>query len=62
VLYQEAFGKDSVYMVVETKNFEEDLRKAKAAKVDGRSVSINDLCIYLTSPKEGGINYVFSKQ
>lgn len=62
VLYQEAFGKDSVYMVVETKNFEEDLRKAKAAKVDGRSVSINDLCIYLTSPKEGGIDYVFSKQ
>jgi len=62
VLYEETFGKDSVYMVVETKNFEEDLKVAKASKVEGKTVSINDLCIYLTSPKEGGINYVFSKQ
>jgi ABC-2 type transport system ATP-binding protein len=62
VLYEESFGKDSIYLVVETKNFEEDLKAAKVITVDAKSVSTNDLCIYLTSPKEGGINYVFSKE
>lgn len=62
VLYEETFGKDSIYLVVETKNFQEDLIAAKAISIDGNSVSTNDLCIYLTSPKEGGVNYVFSKE
>lgn len=62
VLYEESFGKDSIYLVVETKNFEEDVKAAQTINVDAKSVSTNDLCIYLTSPKEGGINYVFSKE
>jgi len=62
VLYEESFGKDSIYLVVETKNFQEDLIAAKAINIDVNSVSTNDLCIYLTSPKEGGINYVFSQE
>jgi ABC-2 type transport system ATP-binding protein len=62
MLYEESFGKDSVYLVVQTNNFEEDLKAAKAINIDAKPVSTNDLCIYLTSPKEGGINYVFSKE
>jgi ABC-2 type transport system ATP-binding protein len=62
VLYEESFGKDSIYLVVETRNFQEDLRAAKAVNIDAKSVSTNDLCIYLTNPRERGINYVFSKE
>ena len=62
VLYEESFGKDSIYLVVETKNFQEDLNAAKAINIDTKSVSTNDLCIYLTSSKEGGINYVFGEE
>ena len=62
VLYEENFGKDSIYIVVETKNFQEDLKAAKANNIEGKSVSTNDLCIYLTNPRGGGINYVFSKE
>ncbi|MBK5242301.1 hypothetical protein [Clostridium sp.] len=62
VLYEEHFGKDSVYLVVETKNFEEDLNDAKVNNIEAKSVSTNDLCIYLTGPKKGGISNVFSKE
>jgi ABC-2 type transport system ATP-binding protein len=61
VLYEESFGKDSIYLVIETNNFKEDISEARALNIDAKSVSTNDLCIYLTTPKEGGINYVFSK-
>ena len=62
VLYEENFGTDSIYLVVETKNFQEDLMAAKAINIEAKLISTSDLCIYLTSPKEGGINYVFSKE
>jgi len=62
VLYEENFGKDSIYVVIQTNNFQEDLNTAKANNIDVNSVSTNDLCIYLTSPKEGGISNVFSKE
>jgi ABC-2 type transport system ATP-binding protein len=62
VLYEENFGKDSIYLVVETMNFQEDINAAKAINIDAKSVSTNDLCIYLTNPKEGGINYVFGEK
>ncbi|MCJ7691453.1 MAG: ABC transporter ATP-binding protein, partial [Clostridiaceae bacterium] len=62
VLYEEKFGKDSVCLVIETKNSQEDLNAAKANNIEAKSVSTNDLCIYLTSPKKGGISNVFSKE
>ena len=62
VLYEENFGKDSIYLVIETKNFQEDIYASKAINIDAKSVSTNDLCIYLTNPKEGGINYVFGEK
>lgn len=62
VLYEESFGKDSIYLVIETNNFQEDMSEARAINIDAKSVSTNDLCIYLTNPKQGGINYVFSKE
>ena len=34
VLYEESFGKDSIYLVIETKNFEEDLKAAKAINIE----------------------------
>ena len=62
VLYKEGFGKDSMYVVVETANFQEDLTVAKNFGVEAKFVSANDLCIYLTSIKEGGIQYVFNEE
>lgn len=62
VLYEENFGKDSIYLVIETNDFQKDLQAAKAINIETKQVSTNDLCIYLTSPKEGGINDVFSKE
>jgi len=60
ILYKEAFGKDSIYVVAETENYEIDIEAAKSLGIEVKAVSCSDLCIYLTSPKKGGINYVFS--
>jgi len=62
ILYKESFGKDSSYAVVETGDFQGEVAAAKNLGIDVKAVSSNDLCIYLTNPKEGGINYVFDKE
>jgi ABC-2 type transport system ATP-binding protein len=62
VIHVESFGRDSLYAVVKTENFEGDVRLAKAEGIEAGAVSASDLCIYLTSEREGGIDYVFSKE
>jgi len=62
IIYKESFGKDSVYAVVERSDFEGEIDAAKKLGIDAKTVSPNDLCIYITSPKKGGINYVFDEE
>jgi ABC-2 type transport system ATP-binding protein len=61
VIHEESFGKDSIYTVCETINLQAELKEAKLQGVEAKAISPNDLCIYLTNPRKGGIDYVFSK-
>lgn len=61
IIHEESFGKDSIFVVCETSNFGEEFKSAKLQGVEAKAISPNDLCIYLTNPREGGIDYVFSK-
>lgn len=61
VIHEESFGKDSIFVVCETINFQAEFNEAKLQGIEAKAISPNDLCIYLTSPREGGIGYVFSK-
>lgn len=62
VLHEESFGKDSLYLVMATSDFQRDFNSAREKGIEARTVSPNDLCIYLTSDHKGGIQYVFSKE
>lgn len=61
IIHEESFGKDSIFVVCETSNFIEEFKAAKLQGVEAKAISPNELCIYLTSLREGGIDYVFSK-
>jgi ABC-2 type transport system ATP-binding protein len=62
VIYEEAFGKDNIYQVVKTIDFQGEQAVAKLNGVEAKTVSSNDLCIYLTEHRKGGISNVFSKK
>lgn len=61
VIYARHIGDDYAYWVVKSNLTEQELHKAKLAGVDITAVAAADLCLYLTSPKKGGIDDVFDE-
>ena len=62
ILFQEDVGKDYRYAVIEVQNYEDAVRNGKESGVEVKPVSASDLCIYLTSSREGGIDDVFRNE
>lgn len=52
---------DHAYVVVKNDFFEEELQNARLAGMDILPVSSSDICVYLTSKTNGGIDDVFNK-
>jgi ABC-2 type transport system ATP-binding protein len=61
IIYQEEFGKDSLYLVVKATSLEGKISGIKAQGIEAVPVPIDDLCNYLTSKTKGGINDVFKR-
>lgn len=59
ILFEENVGKDSSYLVVRNDFSEADLQQMKLKGVELSGVATDDLCVYLTSNRKGGINDVF---
>ncbi|MCW3489048.1 ABC transporter ATP-binding protein [Dethiobacter alkaliphilus] len=60
VLYREALGRDSVYLVVQNTLSETERQQARRSGVEILPVDTADLCVYLTATNKGGIDDVFS--
>lgn len=58
--HREKFGNDTVYAVVRNDFSEEDRLNAIRLGIEISAVSTDDLCIYLTDQKKGGIDDVIS--
>jgi ABC-2 type transport system ATP-binding protein len=58
--HRETFGNDSVYAIVKNDLSEDDRLKAIRLGIEITAVSTDDLCIYLTDQKKGGIDDVLS--
>jgi len=58
--HRETFGNDTVYAVVKNDLSEDDRHRAIKLGIAVSAVSTDDLCIYLTDQKKGGIDDVLS--
>ncbi|MDQ2087311.1 ABC transporter ATP-binding protein [Herbivorax sp. ANBcel31] len=61
VLHRDNLSKNSTYVVVKNDFENSELDVFSVSNVEISSVSADDLCIYLTGSKEGGIDSVFDK-
>ena len=61
IIHTKSIGRDQFYAVVRNNFSEEELQNAHAAGLDVSSVTGSDLCVYLTSKTEGGIDDVFNQ-
>lgn len=60
VLYEKRFGAGTVYAVVKNDFSGEQLEKARLSGIEVKSVSVDDVYVYLTNEPKGGIDDVFS--
>jgi len=61
IYYQKSVGKDHSYVVIRRDAAEELLKKAGRDGLEVFPVKADDLCVYLTSRKMGGIDSVFDR-
>ena len=61
IYYQKSVGKDYSYVVIRRDAAEELLKKAGRDGLEVFPVKADDLCVYLTSRKRGGIDSVFDR-
>lgn len=61
IYYQKSVGKDHSYVVIRRDAAEELLKKAGRGGLEVFPVKADDLCVYLTSRKRGGIDSVFDR-
>ena len=61
VIFRKSMGLDYSYIVVKNDLPEEELQNALLAGMDILPVTSSDLCVYLTSKTNGGIDDVFNK-
>lgn len=60
VIHEESMGTDTVYAVVKNDYTNSEMYEAKGAGLKVSTVRPNDLCVYLTSERKGGIDHVFA--
>ncbi|GGM25280.1 ABC transporter [Paraliobacillus quinghaiensis] len=60
IIYQKAYSSEGIYVVVQNDFTEREFAQLQADGIKLLPVSLNDLCIYLTNPKNGGIVDVLS--
>ncbi|MBV7506162.1 ABC transporter ATP-binding protein [Bacillus sp. sid0103] len=58
-IHTKNIGLDQSFVVVRNQFSEQERQKARASGIDLTSVTASDLCVYLTSKSEGGIDDVF---
>lgn len=61
VLHTKNIGQDYTYVIVKNTFTETDLQNVQASGIEISKVPISDLCVYLTSNTNGGIDDVFNK-
>lgn len=61
VLHTKKVGNEHTYTVVKNDFTEFDFQKVHASGVEISKVTLSDLCVYLTSKTNGGIDDVFVK-
>lgn len=61
VLYKKSVGINSCYAVIVNRLTEKDVQEIRAKQINVSSVGVNDLCIYLTTNQQGGIDNVFEQ-
>ncbi|KAA9019480.1 ATP-binding cassette domain-containing protein [Niallia endozanthoxylica] len=59
VYYKHQIGTNTMYVVVKNDFSEQELQQAKAENIEITSIRPSDLCVYLTSETNGGIDNVF---
>lgn len=59
IIYKEEFAPGSLYVVIKRDLAPGDYERARQSGIESVSVTINDLCIYLTGKTKGGIDDVF---
>ncbi|RQD74749.1 MAG: ABC transporter ATP-binding protein [Candidatus Syntrophonatronum acetioxidans] len=60
ILHREELGAGTCYYVVRNTLKDQKVREAKLAGVEIKPVTAEDLCVYLTAGKKGGIDSVFN--
>ncbi|OEH85079.1 ABC transporter [Desulfuribacillus stibiiarsenatis] len=60
LFYRESVGINTSYIVIRNDLNDADRAKILAAGIEIKSVSTNDICVYLTSKTKGGIDDVFN--
>ena len=61
IIHTKNIGFDQTYVALRNNFSEEESQKARTAGIDLTPVTSNDLCVYLTSKTEGGIDDVFNQ-
>ncbi|GAB6171504.1 ABC transporter ATP-binding protein [Paradesulfitobacterium aromaticivorans] len=61
IIYKEEFAPGSLYVVIKRDLAPGDYERARQSGIESVSVTINDLCIYLTGKTKGGIDDVFKR-
>lgn len=60
IIHTKSIGLDQSYVVVRNQFSEQEVQRARIAGIELSPVSASDLCVYLTSKTEGGIDDVFN--
>ncbi len=60
VFHREELGKDTYYYVIRNTLKDQKVQEIKLAGVEIKPVTAEDLCVYLTAGKKGGIDSVFN--
>jgi ABC-2 type transport system ATP-binding protein len=61
VLHRENFAQDGVFLVVKNDFSQGELERLRQTGVEILPVSADELCVYLTSKSQGGIDDVFNR-
>ncbi len=62
ILHREELGEGTCYYVVRNTLKDQKIKEAKLAGVEIKAVTAEDLCVYLTAGKKGGIDSVFNEK
>jgi ABC-2 type transport system ATP-binding protein len=60
IIFEQSIGTDSTYVVIKKDGSQKELEKAEELGLVLTPVSIDNLCLYLTSKTTGGIDHVFN--